>query len=339
MEPTPAEPLLEGSPKTVDAVDIPAASNVEEDARALGSGTICAASDAAQGQEQQPSAEESSPASAADLSKVIPADAATCAPAAVTDDSSLREGTDGDGEDRCCRICFDSESTEDNPLLAPCKCAGSMRYIHRACLDQWRVHTFNPQALVGCTTCCAEFRYQYKGGTKETWWVRFAKDLACYLGIRFFAFFAATITLGFVPYLVMGASMTALHPNPVVSHLLCGSGTFFALAGTFFVVQLPGRESLRLAAEFICPRRSGKNSGEAVLIFLIVVGLLVCLFFLLRGIWRMITEGRHELLRAMRSANSEVRQQMVKDYIVLDYIDDCPQPCRATTGGSSVTTP
>ena len=33
-----------------------------------------------------------------------------------------------------CRICYCSESDEENPLISPCKCSGSMGYIHYACL-------------------------------------------------------------------------------------------------------------------------------------------------------------------------------------------------------------
>lgn len=36
-----------------------------------------------------------------------------------------------------CRICLMEESEVDNPLFAPCKCAGSMRHIHHGCLKTW----------------------------------------------------------------------------------------------------------------------------------------------------------------------------------------------------------
>ena len=36
-----------------------------------------------------------------------------------------------------CRICFGIESTEDNPLLYPCKCKGTMKFIHYLCLKNW----------------------------------------------------------------------------------------------------------------------------------------------------------------------------------------------------------
>ena len=36
-----------------------------------------------------------------------------------------------------CRICLDSDSDEENPLVSPCKCAGTMGRIHVGCLQKW----------------------------------------------------------------------------------------------------------------------------------------------------------------------------------------------------------
>ena len=36
-----------------------------------------------------------------------------------------------------CRICLCEDSDTDNPLFAPCKCAGSMGFIHHQCLKSW----------------------------------------------------------------------------------------------------------------------------------------------------------------------------------------------------------
>ncbi len=33
-----------------------------------------------------------------------------------------------------CRICFDSTN---EPLISPCKCTGSMQWVHRTCLQKW----------------------------------------------------------------------------------------------------------------------------------------------------------------------------------------------------------
>ena len=36
-----------------------------------------------------------------------------------------------------CRICYGEDSTTENPLIFPCICKGSMKYIHYECLKNW----------------------------------------------------------------------------------------------------------------------------------------------------------------------------------------------------------
>lgn len=36
-----------------------------------------------------------------------------------------------------CRICLSEESDPLNPLFSPCKCNGTMKHIHLACLKEW----------------------------------------------------------------------------------------------------------------------------------------------------------------------------------------------------------
>ena len=39
---------------------------------------------------------------------------------------------------KICRICYTEEDSDSkNPLVQPCKCSGSMKYIHLNCLKQW----------------------------------------------------------------------------------------------------------------------------------------------------------------------------------------------------------
>ena len=42
-----------------------------------------------------------------------------------------------------------------NPLLAPCECAGSMAFVHFLCVEQWRCRSRHPNAMNGkkCETC------------------------------------------------------------------------------------------------------------------------------------------------------------------------------------------
>ena len=38
---------------------------------------------------------------------------------------------------KTCRICYLEDETVDNPLIQPCICSGSMKYIHLDCLKHW----------------------------------------------------------------------------------------------------------------------------------------------------------------------------------------------------------
>ena len=40
-------------------------------------------------------------------------------------------------ESQVCRICLCSTSSEEDPLISPCKCAGTMSKIHINCLKEW----------------------------------------------------------------------------------------------------------------------------------------------------------------------------------------------------------
>ena len=58
-----------------------------------------------------------------------------------------------------CRICLE-EDTIDN-LINPCKCSGTSKYVHKQCLNEWRMMSINSDNYKRCELC----HYFYK--TKE----------------------------------------------------------------------------------------------------------------------------------------------------------------------------
>ncbi|XP_037557922.1 E3 ubiquitin-protein ligase MARCHF8 isoform X2 [Dermacentor silvarum] len=50
--------------------------------------------------------------------------------------SSQPSNGQANGNGDMCRICH-CEADPDNPLISPCYCSGSLRYVHQACLQQW----------------------------------------------------------------------------------------------------------------------------------------------------------------------------------------------------------
>jgi hypothetical protein len=67
---------------------------------------------------------------AGDNGPPLPAAAAARAPPSVASSSSAFDAP-------CCRVCWGSDEG-GNPLIQPCQCKGSLAYIHRRCLQQWR---------------------------------------------------------------------------------------------------------------------------------------------------------------------------------------------------------
>ena len=60
-----------------------------------------------------------------------------------SEQDSLAEGDDAIPISRCppganemCRICWVCDEEEHNPLIAPCKCDGTVKYIHLNCLKE-----------------------------------------------------------------------------------------------------------------------------------------------------------------------------------------------------------
>ncbi|KXN73137.1 zf-C3HC4-domain-containing protein [Conidiobolus coronatus NRRL 28638] len=53
-----------------------------------------------------------------------------------------------------CRVCR-GEATDDQPLFHPCKCSGSIRYVHQDCLIQWLNHSRKKH----CELCKHQFTF------------------------------------------------------------------------------------------------------------------------------------------------------------------------------------
>tara|TARA_R100001163_G_C5058030_1_gene194588 strand:+ start:757 stop:1746 length:990 start_codon:yes stop_codon:yes gene_type:complete len=55
-----------------------------------------------------------------------------------------------------CRICLEEDDKAN--MFTPCRCSGSLFYVHRACLNEWRATSNNPDAFNRCFTCNYTYR-------------------------------------------------------------------------------------------------------------------------------------------------------------------------------------
>mmetsp|Transcript_30945 Transcript_30945/g.74733 ORF Transcript_30945/g.74733 Transcript_30945/m.74733 type:complete len:539 (-) Transcript_30945:81-1697(-) len=58
---------------------------------------------------------------------------------------------------KVCRICLEEDLPQT--MIAPCRCKGSSRWVHRDCLDEWRL-TQPDRAFSKCTECGFEYYLQ-----------------------------------------------------------------------------------------------------------------------------------------------------------------------------------
>jgi hypothetical protein len=59
-----------------------------------------------------------------------------------------------------CRICLAGSEEEDSlgRLISPCKCKGTMKYVHLTCLQEWRRVSGKKESYYQCDQC----KYKYR---------------------------------------------------------------------------------------------------------------------------------------------------------------------------------
>lgn len=80
----------------------------------------------------------------------------------------LREKKQTLGEKPVCYMCFDDENTDENPLIAPCKCRGDTQFVHVGCLRKWHTAEADNQICflssvdATCSVCKTTFKSDFK---------------------------------------------------------------------------------------------------------------------------------------------------------------------------------
>ncbi|XP_065606928.1 E3 ubiquitin-protein ligase MARCHF7 isoform X5 [Cyrtonyx montezumae] len=64
----------------------------------------------------------------------------------------LEDSEDEEGD--LCRICQMSSTSTDNHLIEPCKCTGSLQYVHQECMKKWLQSKINSGSSLEAVTTC-----------------------------------------------------------------------------------------------------------------------------------------------------------------------------------------
>ena len=63
-----------------------------------------------------------------------------------------------DGNEPMCRVCY--AGAEAGRLFSPCRCFGTMLYVHVHCLNEWRAASVNQRSFFTCDQCGYSYRTQ-----------------------------------------------------------------------------------------------------------------------------------------------------------------------------------
>lgn len=89
-------------------------------------------------------------------------------------------------DEKICRICHEtyneclslSNSTKENSLISPCLCSGSIKYVHRDCLNSWRhIHPTFHDNFNRCPTCFTTYKVLENNHSRTRLSIRTKKTL------------------------------------------------------------------------------------------------------------------------------------------------------------------
>nr|XP_016462128.1 PREDICTED: uncharacterized protein LOC107785357 isoform X2 [Nicotiana tabacum] len=131
-----------------------------------------------------------------------------------------------------CRICLESDGRD---FIAPCKCKGSSKYVHRECLDQWRA-VREGFAFAHCTTCEAPFYLRVNDLHRKWRTLKFRFFVTTDILVIFVAVQLVIASLGYLVYVIdtHQKSWLRLHwgfGSELSFYYICGALLFFVLMG------------------------------------------------------------------------------------------------------------
>jgi len=121
-------------------------------------------------------------------------------------------------EQPTCRICY-----EPNNLIVPCKCSGTIKYVHKACLDTYRDISNNYSK---CNTC--NFVYNKNLNDKKfsfykiaDMFLGFCKSILIILRNVLIAFIVMLLIVNFELAFIAIAFISKLNINGLIKYSLC----------------------------------------------------------------------------------------------------------------------
>ncbi|KAF8670892.1 hypothetical protein HU200_050157 [Digitaria exilis] len=241
----------------------------------------------------------------------------------------------------CCRICFEPGFSAGNGLISPCKCKGTLQFVHRSCLDHWRAIR-EGTAFSHCTTCKAQFHLRVRlleedRGRKTRFRLFVARDIL----LVFLAIQTAIAAIGCAAYLMdkhgqfrnrfADGWVHILSKHPVPFYYCVGVVVFFALVGLFGLIlncsTCSSSNNSSFSYDFHFPRRtrssncsSDSHDGSAAVVIIIII-------FAILGIVYAFVAATIAVKRILqRHYHILTKKELTKEYVVEDLREGYTAP-------------
>uniref|UniRef100_A0A164TZJ0 RING-CH-type domain-containing protein n=1 Tax=Daucus carota subsp. sativus TaxID=79200 RepID=A0A164TZJ0_DAUCS len=240
-----------------------------------------------------------------------------------------------------CRICLESQGED---LIAPCKCKGTSKYVHRDCLDHWRA-VKEGFAFAHCTTCKSPYRLRLNVLADRKWrTLKFRFFVTRDILFIFLSVQLVISSLAYLVYVVDGYQKFWLRlewgsESAASFYYTCGALLFFALVGlsgcliTWICAEsvnchLPGplctgtESGCTTCFESECDCASG-GGGESGLPLVLTMALIVLVVFAVIGIFYSVLVATMVAQRIwQRHYHILAKMSLTKEYIVEDVDDE-----------------
>jgi hypothetical protein len=139
-------------------------------------------------------------------------------------------------QDIQCRNCMcGSEKNQD--FIRPCLCTGSLKWVHRQCLDRWRVASMNNESFFKCDECGHYYSFVNNTQSEISWFPYARATFNCILDISMISVLCAFIIImtSFTIYLVdhRNKYIPALVPYipPEFTYMMSGCLIYLTVSG------------------------------------------------------------------------------------------------------------
>lgn len=181
-----------------------------------------------------------------------------------------------------CRYCLESTNEED--MVSPCRCSGSLQYVHKECLKDWFKHKnntyvipgkFNQFETYGCEICNTKYRCEYANTVIDG-------SISCkifqYVSIVTISLFCSYVGIGYLMNLSDSTKnlFTFVETDYFINLLWNGFCMTHLILGLFYIIAFLSNSSSCFCLYFMVPDVNMNNSSNddscvIVLIFILLI--------------------------------------------------------------------